>query len=433
MHKCLIFLMLVCLAFESYAQNFNDTELSYYQDSIQTLASEWVIAGYGDGRFGPDNTITRAEILKILFWAKWVSPNPSDEACFPDVTTTKWYHPFICEWVKLWVVKGFEDGTFGPDSPVTVLEALAMWLRIFGIAPESGNPWYVPYRTFADTSGILDTASYSIATPMTRGKASELIIKIREYSTKKIPLSNISKGCTSPRNLSTGTHEVTVAGKTRSYILHVPSNYSLTNPAKLIIAIHGRTNSNSSVQGYMWLERQGDFIVAYPAWIPNGKAFSWSSDENITFIDTIIRDVSASHCIDRSHVHIVAHSLGAWFASRLACTRGDIFRSVAMVGGGGYTTSCNNTPTATLIFQREDDILSPASTARATETKMKLVNKCGNTTESVMIWGQNCQKWSDCSTGNPVIWCWEYPTYGNDPHSWPTGGGSMIVEWMRNL
>ncbi len=431
---------LLMLPLQSFAVvSFTDTELSYYRDSIETLANEGIISGYGDGRFGPDNTITRSEILKVLLGTKWVSPVAPETRCFSDVAVTKWYHPYICEWVRLGVVKGFDDGKFRPDAPVTVLEALAMWLRLYSLAPLSGSPWYIPYQEFAEKNGILDSASYSIASPMTRGKASELILRIREYSIKKSPLTNLSKGCTSPRSLTSGTHEVTIAGKTRSYILSVPWVYSISNPAKLIIAIHGRTNSNNMVQGYMGLEwgrrggSQSDFVVAYPAGLPNGSAYSWSSEENITFVDTIIRDITDSHCVSRGDISIVAHSLWAWFASRLACTRGDIFRGMAIVGGGGYTSTCNDTPTASLIFQRPDDHLSSPLTARATESKMTLVNKCGVTKESVIIWWNNCTRWTDCSTGNPVIWCENYPTYGNDPHSWPTGGGGWILEWMRGM
>lgn len=433
MQKILALILCVMLPSSVSASAFTDTDLSFYRNSIETLADEGIISGYGDTRFGPDNTITRAEILKVLLGSQGITPVTPETRCFPDVVVSKWYHAYICEWVRLGVVKWYADGRFGPDAPVTVLEALAMWLRLYGLAPTGGDPWYLPYQTFADTNGILDSASYSISSPMTRGKASELILKIREYNTKKSPLQNLSQWCVSPQSLTSGTHEVTVAGKSRSYILNVPSSYNTSNPAWLIIAIHGRTNSNSMVQNYMWLERQSDFIVAYPAGLPSGSAYSWSSEENITFVDTIIRDVTASHCVDRWSIHIVAHSLGAWFASRLACTRGDTFRSITIVGGGGYTSACNDTPTASLIFQREDDRLSPASTARATETKMRLVNKCSARTESVQIGGYSCTRSTDCSTGNPVIWCGDYPTYGNDAHSWPTGGGSAIVEWMRGM
>jgi poly(3-hydroxybutyrate) depolymerase len=84
-------------------------------------------------------------------------------------------------------------------------------------------------------------------------------------------------------------------------------------------------------QNYMGLERQSDFIVAYPAALRSGSSFTWSSEEHITFVDTIIRDITDSHCVDRDSIHVVAHSLGAWFASRLVCTRGDTVRSMAIV------------------------------------------------------------------------------------------------------
>lgn len=433
MKKVLIFISILFLSpIQLFARvSFTDTDISYYRDSIETLTSEGVISGYGDGTFGPHNTITRAEILKVLLGSKKIIPVTLENQCFPDVMTKKWYHPYICEWVRLGVVSGFDDGTFKPDAPVTVLEWLAMWLRLYGIAPMGGNPWYLPYQEFANQNHIISSASYSLSSPMTRGKASELILKIREYYNKKSPLTDFSQWCTKPRSLGSGTHEVTVAGKTRSYILTVPSNYSPSNPAGLIIAIHGRTNNNTMIKGYMWLDRQNDFIVAYPAGLPSGNAYSWSSEENTTFVDTIIRDVSESHCVSRGDIHIVAHSLGAWFASRLACTRWDVFRSMAIVGGGGYTSTCNDTPTASLIFQRSDDRLSSPLTARTTEAKMKLLNKCGTRTETITIGSQTCQRWTECSDRNPVIWCENYSTYGNDAHSWPIGGGSMIVDWIR--
>ncbi len=91
------------------------------------------------------------------------------------------------------MVKGFGDGTFGPDRPVTTLEALAMGLRLYGLAPAQGTPWYTAYQQFADTNAILDTHSYSLVTPMSRGKASELILAIRAYATQKSPIKSLSR------------------------------------------------------------------------------------------------------------------------------------------------------------------------------------------------------------------------------------------------
>lgn len=52
MRTILTLISLLMLPLEALAAaNFTDTSLSYYRDSIETLASEGVIAGYGDGRF----------------------------------------------------------------------------------------------------------------------------------------------------------------------------------------------------------------------------------------------------------------------------------------------------------------------------------------------------------------------------------------------
>jgi hypothetical protein len=58
---------------------------------------------------------------------------------------------------------------------------------------------------------------------------------------------------------------------------------------------------------------------------------------------------------------------------------------MAIVGGGGWSSGCNTTPTATLIYQREDDNLSSPATARVTENTMKTANLCSDTVETVQI------------------------------------------------
>jgi hypothetical protein len=189
------FLIILSLSVESTFAAFSDTSLSFYRDAITTLSDEGAISGFGDGTFGPEKSITRAEILKVYLKAKGTPLTEAQKTrCFRDVATTMWYHAYICEGAKLGIVKGFADGRFGPDMPVTTLEALAMGLRLYGLAPTTvSSPWYTSYQNFAEQNGILDSASYSLVTPISRGKASELILKIREYNSKKSLVQNLSK------------------------------------------------------------------------------------------------------------------------------------------------------------------------------------------------------------------------------------------------
>ena len=62
-------LILTSSAESTYAL-FSDTEYSWYRDSITTLADEGVISGFADGTFAGEETITRAEILKVFLKTK---------------------------------------------------------------------------------------------------------------------------------------------------------------------------------------------------------------------------------------------------------------------------------------------------------------------------------------------------------------------------
>jgi hypothetical protein len=106
--------------------SFSDIQYSWYKDSIQSLDDQDLTDGYGDGRYGTENNITRAEILTMLLRASDITlPEISDEQCFPDVKTSMWYHKYICTAHALEIANGFDDGKFKPNNTVTTLEALA--------------------------------------------------------------------------------------------------------------------------------------------------------------------------------------------------------------------------------------------------------------------------------------------------------------------
>ncbi|USN55348.1 MAG: hypothetical protein H6765_01810 [Candidatus Peribacteria bacterium] len=56
-------------------------------------------------------------------------------------------------------------------------------------------------------------------------------------------------------------------GETRPLIMAVGKNYTQQSPARLIIAFHGRTNSNDEVRKYYQLEKNWDNkdIIVYPS------------------------------------------------------------------------------------------------------------------------------------------------------------------------
>lgn len=293
---------------------FTDTQYSWYRDAIATLEKDDIIAGTSPGVFSPDFLVTRAEILAMLLKTAEVKlPDAPTESCFPDVPVDTWYHPYICGAHTLGMANGFESGDFGPNDTVTALEALAFGLKAFGLEVEkdADKPWYIAPQAFADTNNILKTHGYTLATKISRAKTAELIVRLREYKTKKSVLENKSNGCAVNGNLGT-KNTLTINEKLREYNLYVPSNYSRDKQYGLIIGVHGRTNSKDQVQAYMGLQgrSQDDFIVVYPAALKSGSSFSWSEKDNLTFFDAMILEIADNYCIDRDDIFIVGHSLG---------------------------------------------------------------------------------------------------------------------------
>lgn len=421
---------------------FSDIEYSWYESSINTLAGEKIISGFDDGTFGPEKSITRAEILKIILQASGngVGEVPLDR-CFPDVAVNMWYHAYICRAYSLRVTSGFSDGTFKPNNTVTTLEALAFGTRAFGLSiPKtgSGELWYEPLGKFADEKHILPMSSYTLATPISRGKATELILRIRSYKQSQAVLSYGSSGCKVGRDLQT-KNTIMIAWKSREYLLSIPTNYTKNKQYSLIVASHGRTNSNAEVRDYMGLEwsRRGwvqtDFIIAYPAGIDVASGGrSWSEAESITFFDAMIEQIGEAYCVNRSEIYLVGHSLGGWFTHKLACLRGEIVRGMAGVGSAGYSGNCTG-PVASLLYQNVDDKLSPYSSWVSGREIRKKVNLCSNETTQVKIGSLTCQKSEKCSSNSPVIWCEGYSGLWGDPHSWPIGAGDQILGFLRGM
>jgi polyhydroxybutyrate depolymerase len=75
-----------------------------------------------------------------------------------------------------------------------------------------------------------------------------------------------SPGCgkTAPNSPITSS---VVNGQTRNYITEVGNSYNQNTPIKLILAFHGRTNSNAQVREYYDVNEaaDGNAIIVYPS------------------------------------------------------------------------------------------------------------------------------------------------------------------------
>lgn len=113
------------------AASFSDVEVTSYwaTKEISMLADKNIIAGFPDGTFRPEDGVTRAQFAKIISLALGFEPAAGATANFPDVLADNWATGYIATAAEKGLIKGFPDGTFGPEQPVTTAQVLAIIAR----------------------------------------------------------------------------------------------------------------------------------------------------------------------------------------------------------------------------------------------------------------------------------------------------------------
>ena len=87
------------------------------------------VIGYDDDTVRPLNNITRAEAATIFFRLmtdEYRQANWSTTNSFSDVNAGDWYNNAVSTCANAGVLKGYEDGTFRPNAPITRAEFAAM-------------------------------------------------------------------------------------------------------------------------------------------------------------------------------------------------------------------------------------------------------------------------------------------------------------------
>lgn len=125
-----------------YDSSFPDVaDDAWYNKYIAYLEDKNVLSGYEDGTFRPTNTITRGEISAVIARAQRYEILPYS-GMFADVTDYDWAKDYIETLATKNIVTGYEDGTFGPYSPLTRAEAVAIINRV--LAPSTPVVTFTP-------------------------------------------------------------------------------------------------------------------------------------------------------------------------------------------------------------------------------------------------------------------------------------------------
>jgi len=110
---------------------------------------EAYIKGYPDGTFGPNRNVTRGEIAAIIARLLHLEGTVTGTQFYSDVPGSHWTFKYVEAVHRANIMKGFPDGTFRPDLPATRADVAVAMIRARGIDPVV----FLPVVPFPDISG----------------------------------------------------------------------------------------------------------------------------------------------------------------------------------------------------------------------------------------------------------------------------------------
>lgn len=173
---------------------FSDISSGSLQQTASILGSLGIMQGTGNNRFEPNRPLTWAEFCKLAVTAMGIddaSPYAS-YTIFPDVHASHWAARYVNaalrhpDFKDNYIIRGYADGTFGPDRQLTYGEVCTMLLRMLGYKESDIGPfWPADYIAQANALGLTQGVSIKDAkTPVTRADAAIMLLNTLGTSTR---------------------------------------------------------------------------------------------------------------------------------------------------------------------------------------------------------------------------------------------------------
>ena len=141
------------------SNGYNDVkDGDWFCCAVSTLSKMGIIKGYEDGSFKPNDPISRAEFAAIA--ARFAPDGDKTPASFADVTS-HWAKDEISIAANHGWIKGYEDGSFKPDQKITRAETMTLVNRVLNRLPETKDDLHKDMKTWVDNMD--ETAWYYLA------------------------------------------------------------------------------------------------------------------------------------------------------------------------------------------------------------------------------------------------------------------------------
>lgn len=158
---------------------FKDIDaFSWAHHMIAYLMDKGIVSGESEDIFNPNKEIDRAEFVTMLYRMAG-EPAAEQYIAFDDVSETSWYHDAVSWAVENGIVNGVSDTTFEPGATITKEQLITMLYRyaqMYGIDTDETTS----LDSYTDALKIhdyaLEAVTWGLATGIIKGSSPELLV-----------------------------------------------------------------------------------------------------------------------------------------------------------------------------------------------------------------------------------------------------------------
>ena len=258
---------------------------------------------------------------------------------------------------------------------------------------------------------------------------------------------------------------VTVDGKKRTFIMHVPSTYKGDKAVPLVVDYHpigGSGQGQFTGSTYKSETDPEGVITLYPDGTENHKGMmagsaGWnvgpccSDDDDVKFSREMIKAVQEIACIDPQRIYATGFSMGGGMSNHVACFMSDVYAAVAPAGmdlNKDNSKICSpERPISIIMFRGTNDQICRYNGGDSgfgdgldflgAENNFKFWAEKNGCSGSPSKNSSGCNEYSECKDGTKVILCVDKGKGGGmmgagpDGHSY--GDGSIGWPFLKQF
>lgn len=149
--------------------------------------------------------------------------------------------------------------------------------------------------------------------------------------------------------------EITVDGKRRSFLVHLPTGYNKSKRLPVVLAFHGGGGNGQNMEQMSGFSQKADeenFIAVYPNGLGRmenilltwnaGGCCDYAMEQNVDdvkFVSKMIDELVAQYAVDKNRIYATGFSNGALLSHRLAAEIPDKIAAIAPVAGALFESS----------------------------------------------------------------------------------------------